>query len=254
MRTPTRRATRCYAAYQQFNPRTAPGLTIWYDASVRRSLTLNGNTVSEWRDLSGNGFHATQGTANNQPTYNATGANGRPRLDFDTNDVLTSSATIANYILNPTTAPTFTLIMACYSPTFANSGVIAWGSDSQANGRTLFSSSFGSAGNSLFDTVNASGGRLTGLVAEPSPVPHIMTFFRHSNVMSYRVDGVQLTGRSDASGNYASTTAALQIGKCDGVSFNVMYASEVLAYASALSLAQIAEVERGLRAKWGISF
>jgi hypothetical protein len=43
-----------------FNPKSIANLGMWLDASSDGSLTLNGNTVSEWRDLSGNGRHVAQ--------------------------------------------------------------------------------------------------------------------------------------------------------------------------------------------------
>jgi len=63
-----------------FNPKSISGLAAWYDASVASSLTLNGSTVSQWADLSGNGRNQSQATAAIQPTYNATGLNGKGTL------------------------------------------------------------------------------------------------------------------------------------------------------------------------------
>lgn len=240
-----------------FNPNSIPGLKIWYDVANTASMTFNGSTVSQINDLSGNGFHATQETANNQPTYSATGANGRPRLAFDTTDSLTSSATIADYILNPTTGPAFTLVMACYSPGISLNGQIVFGSDSQANGRVLFSEKFGGGGGSLiFDTANVTGGRMisAGSFTQPdADVPRTYTFYRHTASMAVRIDGAQVLSKANASGNFTATTARLQIGKCDGGGANVMYVSEVLVYAAVLTASQIAKAERGLGRKWGIT-
>ena len=63
-----------------FNPKSISGLAAWYDASVASSITLNGSTVSQWADLSGNDRHQVQATAASQPTYNATGLNGKGTL------------------------------------------------------------------------------------------------------------------------------------------------------------------------------
>lgn len=63
-----------------FNPRSINGLAAWYDASVASSITLNGSTVSQWSDLSGNGRNQVQATASLQPTYNASGLNGKGTL------------------------------------------------------------------------------------------------------------------------------------------------------------------------------
>lgn len=63
-----------------FNPKSISELAAWYDASVSSSITLNGSTVSQWSDLSGNGRNQAQATASLQPTYNATGLNGKGTL------------------------------------------------------------------------------------------------------------------------------------------------------------------------------
>lgn len=45
---------------------------LWLDAADSSTITLNGSTVSEWRDKSGNARHAAQATAASQPQYNST--------------------------------------------------------------------------------------------------------------------------------------------------------------------------------------
>ena len=56
---------------------------LWLDAAEAGTITLNGSTVSQWNDKSGNGRNVSQATASAQPTYNATGLNGKPSLSFD---------------------------------------------------------------------------------------------------------------------------------------------------------------------------
>ena len=68
------------SATRQFSPADITGLAAWYDASNAASITLNGSTVSQWSDLSGNGRHQIQGSASLQPTYNASGLNGKGTL------------------------------------------------------------------------------------------------------------------------------------------------------------------------------
>lgn len=63
-----------------FSPKSIASLAAWYDASASSSITLNGSTVSQWSDLSGNGRHQVQATAARQPIYNATGLNGKGTL------------------------------------------------------------------------------------------------------------------------------------------------------------------------------
>jgi len=64
---------------------------LWLDAADASTITLNGSTVSEWMDKSGNARHATQATAANQPTYTLNGLGGKPVLTFDgVNDFLST--------------------------------------------------------------------------------------------------------------------------------------------------------------------
>ncbi len=59
--------------------------SIYYDASVYSSLTLNGANVGQWNDLSGNSRHAAQSTDSARPQYSATGINSLPAVVFDSN-------------------------------------------------------------------------------------------------------------------------------------------------------------------------
>jgi len=53
---------------------------LWLDAADSSTITLNGSTVSQWNDKSGNGRHATQTTAANQPTYSVAALNGKSSI------------------------------------------------------------------------------------------------------------------------------------------------------------------------------
>ena len=58
-------------------------LALWLDADDFSTITLNGSTVSQWDDKSGNGRHASQATLSSQPTYTANGLNGKPAILFN---------------------------------------------------------------------------------------------------------------------------------------------------------------------------
>lgn len=59
-----------------FSPADLTGLTAWYDASDAGSITESGGAVSQWNDLSGNGYHLTQSTGANKPTTGTNTING----------------------------------------------------------------------------------------------------------------------------------------------------------------------------------
>lgn len=67
---------------ESFNPRDIAGLQLWLDASQINGLN-DGDPVSTWIDLSGNGNDVTQATASKKPTYQTSEINGKPCLRFD---------------------------------------------------------------------------------------------------------------------------------------------------------------------------
>jgi hypothetical protein len=68
---------------------------LWLDADDASTITLNGSTVSQWNDKSGNGRNASQATAVNQPTRTLNGLGGRTVITFDgTNDWLGLAASV----------------------------------------------------------------------------------------------------------------------------------------------------------------
>lgn len=65
-----------------FLPTDLANLVLWLRSDL--GVTLNGADVSAWADQSGEGNDAAQGTASDQPTYNASDAafNGHPTVPF----------------------------------------------------------------------------------------------------------------------------------------------------------------------------
>jgi len=55
---------------------------VWLDAADSATITLNGSTVSQWNDKSGNDNHVSNGEASTQPAYLTTGWNGKPTVYF----------------------------------------------------------------------------------------------------------------------------------------------------------------------------
>lgn len=76
-------------------PKRVPNLLLWLraDAGVNgQSTPADGDAVGTWKDQSGNGYHATQGTANAKPLWKAAVKNGLPAIRTDgTNDVLSGT-------------------------------------------------------------------------------------------------------------------------------------------------------------------
>jgi hypothetical protein len=108
-------------------------LALWLDADDASTLTLNGSTVSQWNDKSGNARHVSQATAANQPTLTASGLNGKPVVTFDgVNDRLVTASTT----LGITNSASLIVVAQPSSRTPPEQGIA--GSDSLTNRFGLF--------------------------------------------------------------------------------------------------------------------
>jgi len=66
---------------------------LWLDANDSSTITLNGSTVSQWDDKSGNNYHISQATASNQPTYVTSVLNSKNIVRFDgVNDIMSNAS------------------------------------------------------------------------------------------------------------------------------------------------------------------
>ena len=74
--------------------------SLWLDASDASTITLNGTTISQWNDKSGNSRNVSQANSALQPLYTLGGLNSLNIADFDgANDVLNGLA-VSNFVTN----------------------------------------------------------------------------------------------------------------------------------------------------------
>ncbi len=73
------------------------GSVLWLKADA--GVTLNGNSVTNWADQSGNAYNVTQATAANQPTFEASVFNGQHAISFDGGDWLNNTISNGLYIV-----------------------------------------------------------------------------------------------------------------------------------------------------------
>lgn len=86
----------------EFSPISVGNLKAWYKSDT--GITLNGSTVSQWNDQSGNSKNLIQATAANQLTYVSNAINGYPALQFDgVNDLMTLAVPYSGNTFNELT-------------------------------------------------------------------------------------------------------------------------------------------------------
>ena len=160
---------------------------LWLDANDSSTITLNGSTVSQWNDKSGNGRNATQATVANQPTYIAEGLNGRGIIDWDgSNDSMEISGAITTTLTQALSQDnTYSIAFVLQADVINNlpvlfhvpegswkflfeitsTGSLYWG-DTPSNFRTYSSGTFASTSRATFFTCVKTGSGLGEAHAE----------------------------------------------------------------------------------------
>jgi hypothetical protein len=114
-----------------------------------RQITLNGSTVSQWDDKSGNNFHLSQANAALQPRYVAAGMNGKPALNNEDGRYLQRGTTpMFRNVAGAT-------IVAVYQPTLPLAGAIG-------NGMVVFVNNGATAGGTRLGLTPTPGGGTEG--------------------------------------------------------------------------------------------
>jgi len=91
-----------------FIPTSVASCQLWFDAADASTITLNGSTVSSWRDKSANAYSVIQPTSANQPTYTTNLLNGLPGIQISAATYLYQ---VASSIPNFSSSASTTVVM-----------------------------------------------------------------------------------------------------------------------------------------------
>lgn len=226
-------------------PKSISGLTLWFAADKLTGFN-DGDAVTTWPDLSGNGYDVTQGTAGSRPLYKTNIFKGLPALLFDgSNDYLENTAS------DPFTAGAARTIIIFLKAT-ANtnwSGIqfrrstLYWGYTSALYGDTYMFRG---------DGVNASG-NTTSISSQMAyqGQPALLTLRAPGSGGTHTIrfngaNGVVAAGSTPAS---ESGTTGFYVGRVLSTYMNG-HIAELLAYDSNLSDANCLLIEKYLAAKY----
>jgi len=143
-----------------WTPAQLTGLALWLDADDASNITLNGSNVSQWDDKSGNGRNVSQATAAFQPTYLATGFNGKPTLQTDGGDVLELGVTSLGRNVSGLTCALVGLHPA--GQTFLSNATEIFINSGGSSGQTRFATSPNATAGATANRYAISGRRLDG--------------------------------------------------------------------------------------------
>jgi hypothetical protein len=244
-----------------WTPKKLANLSLWLDAADPGTITLNGSTVSQWQDKSGNSRHIAQATAVNQPTYQATGLNSRPTLYFDGADWLftaTPGALLRNVAGGSITA------VASYPIVPAGPGVTIAVQTPISNVRlnlSMNTTGFLGSGARRLDADTATGSTASTAQTLNTPVIHGTIADYTGNSIQLFTDGNAATAGTYSSGGGSSSNTdagALLVGSATsdfGVTAQnpgTVSVSEVILTNSTTSVADRQRIEGYLAWKWGI--
>lgn len=233
---------------EAFTPPRLPGLTLWLDASGLSGS--DGDPVTTWTDLSGQGNHATQSTTAAKPTFKTNIVNGRAAVLFDGVDDSLDVPANVEALLQTSTKSVFvavkwvTLVNSARLLTLATSGTPA------ARFSMLIVSGFDYY---VIYTDGAAQQAITLTGVDPSiSAAQLFDVIQNGTAITGYVNGV-----SGGSANNAGTEVPNAFGAIGsnqgGSGFANAYICEIVAYNTALSAADAARVRNYLTAKWSIS-
>ena len=222
-----------------FSPTSISGLQLWLDADDSSTITLNGSTVSQWNDKSGNDYHVSQATASSQPTYTASALNSKSVVRFDGNDELTSLDTVVGGSTNRTVFVVFN----------STGGSIQYGvtlGDSTSIGQSFsVSREIGVRVNSGYRTWT------TAVDSTHAIVTIVLDGTSTTDLLAWK-NGSSLTVDLTSS-RTINTAAGFIIGNGSSGGNLTGDVAEIIVYNSALSTSDRQSVESYLSTKWGIS-
>jgi hypothetical protein len=234
-----------------FDPRNVPGCQLWFDAADSSTITLNGSTVSSWRDKSMNGYSVSQSTSGNQPTYATNLLNGLPGIQLSSQKYLEQfGSNMPNFTSSTSTT---VLIVAKNGSTVPSNGwniVNTCWFNSSGTGINRYHFSFAQSGTNGV-TLYANGGFVG--VTNPYSLGSnaIIGFTASSSGNSINVNGT-LTTYSGTSLPSTNNSTFFRFGD-DRASFvSDVNVYEFIGFNTTITASQRQQIEGYLAWKWGI--
>jgi len=247
------------AASSAFDPRQIAGLGLWFDAADASTVTLNAGNVSEWRDKSGNGRHASQSTAASQPIYQAAGTLSVALVNESV--AANRSMTIAGAagLLRNVAGGT---LIAVHRPTAIAAGqsAVFFSTNASVNAtRLVLAAGVLSAalelGGRRLDANSFQG--ITSSGSANTPYVHVgVANYSAASATMYVNGTVTASSSSFQTGGNSENADSLAVSLFNNGGGGSIYTgaiAEVLVYPRALSAAEVSAISRYLGAKWSIA-
>lgn len=234
------------------DPRAISGLEVWYDA--RRGVTLNGTTVSDWADISGNAVNLSQSTAANQPGWAAPNTQdtapfrGHATVFWDGTKSMASTATsaftsgaitaLAFYAFDTSAAGNQNILVS--SALAVNLGFF-WNIDSAATGGGAVDGYIHfSANNTAANAYTVVPRALTTIARDAQQ----FTFSKASGATNYfRRNGYIYAGGASSTSVSSSAVSSFTQTMKIGTSVTRIYAGQIIVFDANLAMSDMLDVE-----------
>jgi hypothetical protein len=252
-----------------WTPAQLTDLALWLDADDASTITLNGTDVSQWDDKSSNGYNVSNANAATQPTYLATGFNGKPTLQVTGGDFLdrgttalgrnVGGITCAIVGLHPTGSPFVSNANEVFISAAGNTGITRFATSPNATAGAT-ADRYAIAGRRLDSDGFASVSSTTDSLANRgNPWIRVAQRAYSDGVANHWTDGTQdmtnATVGTQTAGNTSDTDSLrLSIFVGAGAMPNGTQLSEIVLTESTMTTEDRQKLEGYLAWKWGLTY
>lgn len=243
--------SRGLSAPRRWRPSRLSGLRLWLSAD-RISGLADGDPVSTWSDLSGQGNHATQSTTAAKPLYKTGIVAGRPAVLFDGVDDWLALTAAVGTILTSDAKTVFAVVKMV--ATTNNSRIV--NVPNAAVSSTRFALNINATPQwQTFYTTGAAAANFTWTsgAAPTTSVAQILEVVQNGTSVIGRLNGTQGNSVNDGGSEAAGAGAALGSSTGGSSGFANAYILEVVVYNRALSTTEASAVRRYLGARYGLT-
>lgn len=219
-----------------------------FDAALRTTITNTGSLVDSWASVDGKYTFTASG--GDRPTYQATGMDGNPAVDFTASDIMRCNALAP--LFNGEDKPV-SIFMVCEMDVLQNNDILTWGSTTDADPLMIMRQT---ATQYSFVKRQDSGGTapaVVGGVTNTSTHVYSVRTDAAGQSATLAVDGFDLAIGSIDTGVCTFDTLALGARDSNGVVSNYTNGriGELIIFDRFVSDAEAAFIDNYLLAKWG---
>jgi len=229
-----------------FNPTSVSSCCLWLDASYKNSLVYSGGKLSQWNDLSPQGFNAVQASGTNQPILNNAGPNGLTAINFGSSQYMTISSNL-DFGSNE-----FFIFAAVKTPTSLSAGHLIIGKNAFQT-TPQFRLGTDIYGDLEFNLFNSSGGNYISSNGSPSASRWVVLScmaYRSGSTLYY--NGIPQNTTTALAGTFAMPTVTAYLGGLSGSQQWLSDIGEIIIYSNnGVSTITRQQIEGYLAWKWG---